>query len=211
MPYKTKELRHLNYVLNKEKQLAQGKEWSKNNRSKRREHYKKWADNNKEKNKARRKAYYEKHKESEKLYAKIHKPKDHRAKVAEWKKANPHRVALHFANRKARVMNAGGKLSAEEWFILCFVFGFRCACCKEVNKLTPDHIIPVSRGGSSWLWNIQPLCMRCNSAKNINTVDYRERIEIVLPTNEATERINSWLMLKPTTKPPVHLILPEKS
>jgi 5-methylcytosine-specific restriction endonuclease McrA len=34
---------------------------------------------------------------------------------------------------------------------------------------TIDHVIPVSKGGSSWPANLRPFCNACNSSKNAKT------------------------------------------
>lgn len=54
-----------------------------------------------------------------------------------------------------------------------------CVCCKQpfpFNKMTVDHIKPISKPGSSnWPNNIQLLCKSCNSSKkNHHATDFRE-------------------------------------
>jgi 5-methylcytosine-specific restriction endonuclease McrA len=51
-----------------------------------------------------------------------------------------------------------------------------CLCCKQKEpdiKLTEDHVVPLSYGGTDFVENIQPLCGSCNSKKHVKTVDYR--------------------------------------
>jgi 5-methylcytosine-specific restriction endonuclease McrA len=45
-------------------------------------------------------------------------------------------------------------------------FDGRCAICgSRPPKLTMDHIVPVSRGGTNAEGNLQPACPRCNTKK----------------------------------------------
>lgn len=43
--------------------------------------------------------------------------------------------------------------------------GYECAECGETEGLSIDHVIPLSKGGSDELDNLQLLCKGCNSSK----------------------------------------------
>lgn len=44
-----------------------------------------------------------------------------------------------------------------------------CVYCGSAGPLEPDHVIPVTRGGSNGIGNIVPSCRRCNGAKGADT------------------------------------------
>ena len=73
-----------------------------------------------------------------------------------------------------RALTNGGKFTRDEWLDLCQKFGNKCLCCgRDDVKLASDHVIPISRGGSSNIDNIQCLCKSCNSSKGDKYIDYR--------------------------------------
>jgi len=75
----------------------------------------------------------------------------------------------------ARKKNAEGRFTTEEWELLKKAYGNKCAKCKNKEwkePLTVDHIIPLSKGGSNYISNIQPLCRSCNSSKRDKIEEY---------------------------------------
>lgn len=49
----------------------------------------------------------------------------------------------------------------------------KCLGCGRVEKLTVDHVVPLSLGGNNWPANLQPLCLSCNLKKHTKIIDYR--------------------------------------
>ena len=52
----------------------------------------------------------------------------------------------------------------------------KCRYCKSKENLTIDHKIPLSRGGTDDLSNLQCLCKRCNQIKSSVRDDEIKRI-----------------------------------
>ena len=76
---------------------------------------------------------------------------------------------------KLRKLGNGGFHTLGEWEILKAQYDWTCPACKKSEptiKLTEDHIIPSSRGGSDNIENIQPLCRSCNSHKMTKIIKF---------------------------------------
>lgn len=75
--------------------------------------------------------------------------------------------------RRARKTGNGGSHTIKEWRELKEKYGNRCLCCGQIVPLTEDHIMPLSKGGTDNIDNIQPLCILCNHRKFTEFIDYR--------------------------------------
>jgi len=89
----------------------------------------------------------------------------------------------YFQRRRAVKRGNGGSFSEAEWLTLCGLAKDRCLSCGKQEKLTVDHVIPVTSQGNSDIQNIQPLCHSCNSKKGTAIMDFR------------TDEIYEWLGL----------------
>lgn len=87
--------------------------------------------------------------------------------IKEWK------IKTGYYERRVQLMN--GNHSLGEWETLKAQYNFICPCCLKREpkiSLTRDHIIPISKGGSNNIENIQPLCQSCNSKKNTKIIKF---------------------------------------
>jgi len=90
-------------------------------------------------------------------------------------KSNCQKVKERDEVRRTRQIQNGGFHTPTEWKKLKEKNNYTCLCCgrKEPDiKLTKDHIIPVSKGGTNNISNIQPLCNYCNVKKYTKTIRY---------------------------------------
>lgn len=84
-----------------------------------------------------------------------------------WLAANTLRTRCYAENRRARKKANGGSHTPEQIEELHSKQRYRCVGCKASirNHYEVDHIIPVSKGGTNDISNIQLLCVTCNRSK----------------------------------------------
>lgn len=87
---------------------------------------------------------------------------------------NERRIGGYYTKkRRARIIGSGGDHTISDWQLLKKQYNFMCLMCCRYEPdiiLTEDHIIPLSKGGSHNIENIQPLCGSCNSKKSTKVI-----------------------------------------
>ncbi len=136
------------------------------------EYKRRWAANNEEKVAASKLAYYEREREEVIAHSK------------KWAENNPDKVSQAKANnrrkRRAAKHASPGSFTAEEFEVLCETYGNECLACGDTGvALAADHVVPLTKGGSDDISNIQPLCGSCNREKFVNIIDYRLAADIL--------------------------------
>jgi len=87
-----------------------------------------------------------------------------------WKNGISKDTHHYSRERRNRELGAEGSHTTGDWETLKAQYNWTCLHCKKLEptiKLTQDHIIPLSKGGSDNIENIQPLCKSCNSLKGV--------------------------------------------
>lgn len=161
---------------------ARAREYNKRNPDKRLAREQKYHAKNPEKRKQLWAAYYAKNKkvllEKQKEFANRN-PEVVRAKYRKYKIANReqivkknknyrdknpqmHRAALQ--RRRTKIRQSGiCKISSKE---IAKLYSNRCFYCQSADKITLDHVVPISRGGRHSIGNLVAACSSCNSSKN---------------------------------------------
>ena len=102
--------------------------------------------------------------------------------MSEWIDIN--KDAQHVAREKQKAR----ELRQSQWWKQQVAAG-KCHYCGKPfppEELTMDHIVPVSRGGTSTRGNVVPCCKSCNTEKK-----YLTPAEIILKKLRATEEDSS--------------------
>ncbi len=105
-----------------------------------------------------------------------------RKQCNEWITNHPDVRQANNSKRRARKLGNGGEFTPWQFEDLCYYYGYKCLCCGNSIillellglKLVPDHVLPLIKGGTSNIDNIQPLCSLCNNIKHTKHIDYRE-------------------------------------
>ena len=87
-------------------------------------------------------------------------------------KKHPEKKKEMHASRRAHKFNAPvNDCTAGQWQEIKAAYGYHCVYCgTQPQRLTQDHITPLSKGGSHTASNIVPACRSCNSKKYTGNV-----------------------------------------
>lgn len=176
-----KEYNRKYYEKNRDKLLKRQREYESMNRDKALERNKEWRKKNSEKRKLQSKAYYERNKEKEAQRKAKYRSENleklrHQARESFHKNKFTGAYIVNYHNSQARRKGIEGTFTLVEWNELREKYRHACLYCRKTEpeiKLSPDHVVPLSRGGQNYISNIQPLCSTCNAKKEVKNIDYR--------------------------------------
>lgn len=123
---------------------------------------------------AKQRSYAAQHRAQERARAKAWReanPERATATIAQWRQEHPEQYAAIIAHKNAsrRALKAGvavNDFTTAQWEIMKQVYGHRCVYCgRKMQRLTMDHITPLSKGENHTASNIVPACQSCNSKK----------------------------------------------
>ena len=170
------------------------KKYREKNKDKRKEYSKKYRENNKDKlkeyNKEYNKNYYEKNKDKRKEYLKEYNKnyyENNKDKIKEYKKEYHKKYYEHNKDkrkgythkRRSLKLGNGGSYTKAQWLDTLEYFDYKCAYTGECIKHNchVEHIVPLSKGGTSYIWNLVPSTASANLSKQNRDMEewYREQ------------------------------------
>jgi 5-methylcytosine-specific restriction endonuclease McrA len=153
---------------NPEKVLRYGREWREKNPERAKEASRRYESQNRDKRNAKTRASYARHRDARLAYTRQY-----------WKD-RPEEACRHAALRRGRKRNAEGFYRSSHADAILDMQHGHCAYCDETERLHLDHVIPLTRGGSNYPWNLQWLCAHHNISKG-NKTDAEYRAHMGMP------------------------------
>ena len=149
-PELIKKRKQKDYERNKDKILARNAAWRATNPEKKKASNDKWRNENRER---------------------------HRENSRKWAANNPERFRelQRHAQHRRRSLKDGlfENYTEEEWGNLLHRYDCKCIRCGSSDNIEVDHVVPISKGGTNTIDNLQPLCRSCNAQKWTYDYDYR--------------------------------------
>lgn len=92
-------------------------------------------------------------------------------RIKAYRVANQEKIRIYTVQRRAKIRGAEGSFTVTEVRELFEQQQGKCVYCQRKldESFHRDHIVPLSRGGSNFISNIQLLCGSCNSSKHSKT------------------------------------------
>ena len=139
---------------------------------------KKHREKNKDKMKEYNKNYYENNKEKMKEYNKNYY-ENNKDKIKEYRENNKDKIKGYTHKRRALKLGNGGSYTKAQWLDTLEYFDYKCAYTGECIKHSchVEHIVPISKGGTSYIWNLVPSTASANLSKQNRDMEewYREQ------------------------------------
>lgn len=124
---------------------------------------------NTKKNKERQKKYRESHGDVKRRYYRSHREKM-LGQSQRYAKEHPEVIIASRHKRRGRMSHTkDGTVTAGKLRKLFETWTGICPVCGKTSKPSLDHILPLSKGGTHTLSNLQLMCKPCNSKKGSKT------------------------------------------
>lgn len=97
----------------------------------------------------------------------------------EYREHNKDKMKEYTHKRRALKLGHGGSYTKSQWLDALEYFNYKCAYTGECIKHNchVEHIVPISKGGTSYIWNLVPSTEKANLSKYNRDMEewYREQ------------------------------------
>lgn len=95
----------------------------------------------------------------------VYRHKQKEASRASFKKAYGTSEGKAKSKLATNLRRSAGTLELHQWFSILDIFDNKCAYCGSTVELEQEHIVPISKGGTTSFTNVVPACRSCNASK----------------------------------------------